>query len=178
MSDYDHAAGVLLGDILAGKEDVLNRAELGPRVPIRLFQALRLVGMGTAIESMVGDGSNALVYQSGSQLGRALGDALAPKAEGSLDNYVSLVHGACKHLSIGVVAVDKVDLDAGEIFVRVGECVSCAGITGAQRPICNFEAGLVGGLIRGFTKGPVKALETKCNAVGDAFCGVDVRLLG
>ena len=178
MSDLDNAVGILLGDIIAGKEEVENRVSLGGKVPIRLFQALRLVGMGTSINEMVGDGANAMVYRSGQDLGMALGGALAPKADGNLDNYVDLVAGACKHLSIGVVHVEKVDLDNGELSIRVDECVSCAGISGVQKPICNFEAGLVGGIVRAFVKVPVKAVETRCNAVGDSTCGIDLTILG
>ncbi len=178
MSDMENAVGILLGDIIAGKEDVDNRTTLGGTVPIRLFQALRLVGMGTSINDMVGEGANAMVYRSGQDLGLALGAALLPGADGNLDNYVDLVAGACKHLTIGIVHVEKVDLDNGKITIRVDECVSCAGIGGMQKPICNFEAGLVGGIVRAFVKVPVKAVETRCNAVGDSTCGIDLTILG
>jgi uncharacterized protein len=178
MSDYDLAADLLLKDILQGTEGIANREQLGPMVPIRLFQALRLVGMGTAIEGMVGDGAPALVYQSGQSLGLALGGALAPKANKDLEAYVNLVHQACRGLSIGIVVVEKVDLDNGALTLRVDECVSCAGVHGAHHPICNFETGLVGGIIRAFVGVPVRAVETRCNAVGDSTCGIDIKILG
>jgi hypothetical protein len=178
MSDYKMAANILLGDILSGKQDISNRTNLGPMVPIRLFQALRLVGMGVAMETMVGEGSNAIVYQSGQSLGMALGGALAPQANNDLNEFVTLVHNACLALRIGEVVVEKVDLREGQLTLRVDECVSCAGVEGATAPICNFEAGLVGGIIRSFVKVPVKAVETRCHAVGDNTCGVDLTILG
>lgn len=176
MTNYDIAADILVKDILSGKEDISNRGVLGPMVPIRLFQALRIIGMGTSIEAMVGDGANALVYQSGQKLGAGLGAALAPKANGSLDDYISLVHDACHNLGIGEVRVSKVDLPHGEIMICVDECVSCAGIGGVHKPICNFEAGLVGGLVKSFVNRPVKAVERKCHAVGDDTCGIEVKI--
>lgn len=179
MSDMNKAVSILLGDIIEGKEndDISNRELLGGTVSIRLFQSLRLVGLGTAIENMVGDGAKALVYRAGQDLGMGLGGELEPIAKGSLDDYVSLVQGAAKSLGIGLVVVEKVDLNSGELTLRVDECVSCAGIEGVSNPICNFEAGLVGGLIKAFVKGPVKAIETRCHACGDATCGVDVQIL-
>lgn len=178
MSDYDTATEILLGDILSGKEGIGNRTVLGPMVPIRLFQALRLVGMGTAIEGTVGPGANALVYRSGQSLGQALGEALAARSGNDLNTFVANVAAATKALSIGVLVVEKVALDVGKITLRVDECVSCAGIHSAKSPICNFEAGLVGGVVRAFVKVPVKAVETRCHAVGDSTCGIDLTILG
>ena len=178
MSDYDIAVGSLLEDILAGKNEVANRTTLGSQVPIQLFQALRLVGLGTAMESTVGAGASALVYRAGQDLGMAVGGALKPKSGNDLDDYLDLVKSSCNHLRIGAVVVEKVDLSSGEMTIRVDECVSCAGIQDTSAPLCNFEAGLVGGFVRAFVGVPVRATETRCSALGDSTCGVDVTILG
>ncbi|RLB47702.1 MAG: 4-vinyl reductase [Deltaproteobacteria bacterium] len=176
-SDYDAAGGLLVQSILAGDTKVDNRERLGAKVPIQLFQAMRLVALGSAMEDMIGDGSRALVYQAGQRLGNVLGGAVMPQAEGDLDKYVGLIQGVTQELGIGFVVIDKVDLDAGEINMHLDECVSCAGITGMSAPICNFEAGMVGGLIKTFVGRSVKAVETRCHAIGDKTCGVDVKIL-
>jgi uncharacterized protein len=177
-TDYDLAAAQLLRSILEGKKEVKNRPTLGPTVPIQLFQALRLIGMGTSIEAMVGDGARALVYQSGQKVGSLLGQAVAPQAGKDLSKYLALVRGVCLQLSIGQLSLEKADTDKGKLTLRVDECVSCAGIESARAPICHFEAGLVGGVVRAFVNKDVRAIETRCNAVGDSVCGIDVEILG
>lgn len=176
-SDYDHAASMLLESILRGDTAIDNRKQLGPQVPIQLFQALRLIGMGTSIEAMVGDGARALVYQSGQRVGQVLGRAVLPKAEKDLKKYMTLIRKVCLQLSIGQLVEEKVQLSDGKIQLRVDECVSCAGIEGTSAPICHFEAGLVGGVVKVFAGREVRAVETRCNAVGDATCGIDVQIL-
>jgi predicted hydrocarbon binding protein len=47
-----------------------------------------------------------------------------------------------------------------------------------KAPICNFEAGLVAGVVKVFAGREVKAVEVKCNAVGDRTCAVDAHILG
>jgi predicted hydrocarbon binding protein len=178
MTDYGTAEASILQSIVAGKREVANRKHLGPMVPIQLFQALRLIGMGSSIEQMVGDGARALVYQSGQRVGQALGGAVLPEAGKDLNKYLKLIRDVCLTLTIGQVVLEKADNDAGKLTLRVDECVSCAGIAGAQAPICNFEAGLVGGVVRVFVAKEVKAIETRCNAVGDNTCGIDVHILG
>ena len=176
-SDYDHATSMLLDSILRGDTTVKNRANLGAMVPIQLFQALRLIGLGTSIEDMVGEGSRALVYQSGQRMGLTLGRAVVPKAEGDLKKYMTIIRKVCLQLSIGQLVEEKVNLASGQLTLRVDECVSCAGIQGTTGPICHFEAGLVGGVVKAFTNHEVKAIETRCNAKGDNTCGIDVQIL-
>jgi uncharacterized protein len=177
MSDYNTAEANLLRNILAGTQ-VKNRGQLGQMVPIQLFQALRLIGMGGAIEDMVGEGARALVYQAGQRVGGVLGNAVLPQAGRDLKKYVQLVRELCIKLMIGQVVLEKADNDAGVLTLKVDECVSCAGIEGVKAPICNFETGLVGGVVRTFVGKDVKAIETRCNAVGDRTCGIDVHILG
>jgi hypothetical protein len=146
-------------------------------VPVRLFQALRLIAFGSTMEKMLGSGAKALVYQSGQQLGEALGGAVRSRNRTDLDQYLDEVEALCRRLSIGVFVPERIELDDGFLALRVDECVSCAGIHGANAPICHFEAGLVGGIVRCFFDTDVKASEVKCNAVGDKSCMIHVRSL-
>jgi predicted hydrocarbon binding protein len=178
VTDYSNAEASLLKSILSGAKDVANRPTLGPMVPIHLFQALRLIGMGSSIEDMVGDGAHALVYQSGKRVGQTLGRAVLPEAGKDLAKYLDLIRGVCLQLSIGQLVLEKADNVAGLLTLKVDECVSCAGIGGVKAPICNFETGLVAGVVKVFVARETKAVETRCNAVGDNTCAVDVTILG
>ncbi len=133
--------------------------------------------MGSSIEAMVGDGARALVYQAGQRVGNALGQAVVEGAEKDLNKYLGLIGKVCLDLSIGLVVMEKMDSARGLLSLRVDECVSCAGLSGATAPICHFEAGMVGGIVRVFVGKDVKASETRCNAVGDKTCGIDVQIL-
>lgn len=176
-SDYEIAVRGLLQSILDEETDVENRASLGPTIPIRLFQVLRMIALGTGVEDLVGPGASAMVYQSGANLGRILGHAVNQSQDKDLDTYVGEIALLCKRLSIGIVVPTKVNLDAGEINFRVDECVSCAGIHGVNAPICHFEAGMVGGIVGKFAGRSIKATETKCNAIGDKTCAIEAKIL-
>ena len=182
ISDYSIAAQGLLQSILQGTE-VANRKTLGQMVPIKLFQVLRLVGMGTSVESMVGAGSPALVYQSGQQLGMTLGGVVFAQSGKDMKDYLKRVRDLCVALTIGLVSLEKSDDRRKVLTLRVDECVSCAGIAGVKAPICHYEAGLVGGLVKQFASSAegrqrnTKAIETRCNAVGDNTCAIDVEVL-
>src|SRR4051794_7072922 len=102
QSDYAHAESLLLASILSGEEEISNRATLGPNVPIRLFQALRLIALGTSMEEMIGGGSRALVYRSGQRLGEVLGRAVLPSCGSDLNKYLATVREVALKLSLGL----------------------------------------------------------------------------
>lgn len=178
QSDYQLATQQLLSSIVSGDSDVSNRDSLGPMVPIRLFQVMRLMAVGQQLENFVGGGARALVFQAGKAVGEALGGAVLPQANNDLEQYVGLIQSVAKSLMIGLVAPTKVDLDRGELSLRVDECVSCAGISDVNAPICHFEAGMVGGIVKVFLDRETKAVESKCNALGDPTCLIDVKIIG
>lgn len=37
---------------------------------------------------------------------------------------------------------------------------------------------MVAGIVRTFVDRPVKAVETRCHAIGDDTCGIEVRITG
>ncbi|NOU14731.1 MAG: 4-vinyl reductase [Methylococcaceae bacterium] len=176
-TDYQLARQQILEGIISNEFGIENRDNLGPMIPIRLFQVLRMVALGSNMEDILGQGAPSMVYHSGQSLGTALGQIVAPTADKNLDTYVGKIEHLCRHLSIGLVVPDKVDLKAGILELRVDECVSCAGIHHVSSPICHFEAGMVGGIVKAFFNRNVKATETKCNALGDKTCLIRVDLL-
>jgi len=176
-SDYQIAQQQIFEGIISGEFEIENRQDLGPLIPIRLFQALRMVALGSNVEDILGQGAPSLVYHSGQSLGLAMGQIAVANVNKDLETYVGKIKLLCRQLSIGLVVPDKVDLDSGVLELRVDECVSCAGIHNVSAPICHFEAGMVGGIVKTFFNRNVKAVETKCNALGDKTCLIRVDLL-
>ena len=176
-TDYQLAQQQIFDGIISGEFGIENRKDLGPMIPIRLFQVLRMVALGSNVEDILGQGAPSLVYYSGQSLGLALGHIVVANADKDLEIYVGKIEHLCRQLSIGLVVPDKVDLKAGVIELRVDECVSCAGIHNVSSPICHFEAGMVGGIVKAFFNRNVKATETKCNALGDKTCLIRVDLI-
>lgn len=177
QTDYQVAQQQILSGIVSGELNVENRYDLGPLIPIRLFQVLRMVALGSNVEDILGQGAPSLVYHSGQSLGTTLGQLVAGNVDKDLEVYVGKIQQLCRQLCIGLVVPDKVDLSGGVLELRVDECVSCAGIHNVTAPICHFEAGMVGGIVKAFFNRNVKATETKCNALGDKTCLIRVDLL-
>jgi predicted hydrocarbon binding protein len=153
-------------DVIGGKRvDIANalsivRPQLGDRAGVALYRLLRLV----ALEDIIGRGAGATAYVAGKKLGQNLGIT-------KLEDFLALCHA----ISLGVVKVPV--MTATRIYVDVYECVTCSGMAPVGRTLCQFEAGLVAGVVQAVTGKPAKAKEMTCiGGLGHDSCGVEVLM--
>ena len=134
------------------------RPKLGDRAGVALYRLLRLV----ALEDIVGRGAGATAYVAGKKLGVNLGIT-------KLEDFLQL----CTAISLGIIKVPV--MTASKIHVDVYECVTCSGMTPVGRTLCQFEAGIVAGVVQNVTGKTTKAREVSCiGGLGHETCGVEV----
>ena len=152
-------------DSSSNRIDIANalsivRPKLGDKAGVALYRLLRLV----ALEDIIGRGAGATAYVAGKKLGVNLGIT-------KLDQFLEL----CKAISLGIVQVPV--LTASRIYVDVFECVTCSGMAPVGRTLCQFEAGIVAGVVQAVTGKATKAREITCiGGLGHDSCGVEVLL--
>jgi predicted hydrocarbon binding protein len=136
------------------------RPKLGDKAGVALYRLLRLV----ALEDIIGRGAGATAYVAGKKLGQNLGLT-------KLEDFLSL----CSAISLGIVEVPV--MTPNRIYVDVFECVTCSGMSPVGRTICQFEAGIVAGVVQTVTRKQTKAKEMTCiGGLGHDSCGVEVLL--
>lgn len=154
------------GHLSVGKPiDVANalsilRPKLGDRAGVGLYRLLRLV----ALEDIIGRGAGATAYVAGKKLGVSLGIT-------KLDDFLAL----CSAISLGIIEVPVIT--SSRIYVDVYECVTCSGMAPVGRTLCQFEAGIVAGVVQTVVGKPAKAKEITCiGGLGHDSCGVEILI--
>jgi predicted hydrocarbon binding protein len=136
------------------------RPKLGDQAGVALYRLLRLV----ALEDIIGRGAGATAYVAGKKLGQNLGLT-------NLEDFL----GLCSALAIGIIKVPV--MTASRIYVDVYECVTCSGMRTVGRTLCQFEAGMIAGVVQTVTGKQTKAKELTCiGGLGHDSCGVEVLL--
>jgi predicted hydrocarbon binding protein len=136
------------------------RPKLGDNAGVALYRLLRLV----ALEDIIGRGAGATAYVAGKKLGQSLGLT-------KLEDFLEL----CRAISLGIIQVPV--LTANRIYVDVYECVTCSGMAPVGRTLCQFEAGIVAGVVQSITGKTAKAKELTCiGGLGHESCGVEVLI--
>lgn len=134
------------------------RPTLGDQAGVGLYRLLRLV----ALEDIIGRGAAGTAYVAGKKLGTSLGIT-------KLEDFLEL----CDALAIGVIKVPV--LTASKIYVDVYECVTCSGMEPVGRSLCQFEGGIVAGVVQTVVGKPAKAKELTCiGGLGHDSCGIEV----
>ena len=146
-----------------------GRPTLGERVPVQMFRALRLVGVMEGMDKAIGDAS-ALIYASGQGLGEAMGKQILEKSGKDLHRFVEGTINTMRELGVGILSVTKADLENHLIVLQVNECITCAGIPAVDKTVCDFEAGVVSGILGAFLETSVTVVESKCWGAGDQYC--------
>lgn len=156
------------GDIIPG------RSRLGQLVPVNVFRALRLEGM----KEIAGRGANAIIYRGGRNLGINVGRDISLQLTnpGNLNEYLSAVVQAFESLQIGLVAVAGGSFENGQVYLKVDECVTCAGIPNIGETVCHFEGGVIAGIVQNFTGALATCKEIECWGKGDKTCMFEVNL--
>ena len=79
---------------------------------------------------------------------------------------------------IGIVDVFGENEEDGikTIDIRVYECIECSDLLNIGKPMCFFEAGVITGIFKEFTKKDVIAEELRCWTSGYSFCQFDVTI--
>jgi predicted hydrocarbon binding protein len=149
--------------------DVSKREVLGPTVGVEMFRILR-TAMVNLISTRLGkEQAKEAIYLSGKAVGGEIAKAFLSGIT-DLEEYVNKLAEILKSLKVGLVKVLETDVEGGKFVVRVDECASCSGTPVIGEPICDFEGGIIAGVLKYFLGKEVKATEVKCWAMGDQTC--------
>jgi diguanylate cyclase (GGDEF)-like protein len=64
----------------------------------------------------------------------------------------------------------EVELDEERVFVKLGHCLSCQHLPTNGTPVCDFERGIIDGVLQTITGTEVITKETQCGSMGDTVC--------
>jgi predicted hydrocarbon binding protein len=79
--------------------------------------------------------------------------------------------------AIGILRIEKADLDNMIFTLTVEEDLDCSGLPLTDEVVCQYDEGFIAGIMETYTGQPFHAKEIDCWASGDRVCRFDVRML-
>lgn len=152
-----------LGDIDEG------RGTLGQEMPVivyRLFQyTLKDVLNREFDKEYAAD-----IYR---EAGHLAGTHFAQNAldlSGDFDYFITNLQRALKELKIGILRIEKADLEKFNFTLTVSEDLDCSGLPVTDETVCDYDEGFIAGILEAFTGEPFEVKEIDCWANGDRTC--------
>ena len=167
--DYNKFLWEDLGDLERG------RPNLGLSVPVLVYRLLQYTFRDVMITELGVDKTNDIIIKAGRLAGRQFCENMLDR-ELDFNEFVSQLQQVLKEQAIGILRVEKIDLENMRFALTVAEDLDCSGLPNTDEVVCQYDEGFIAGIMEVYTGKSFHVKEIDCWASGDRVCRFDVRL--
>lgn len=153
----------LIGDIDIG------RPNLGPNTRLEVYRLMQFCFRDVMEQNLGLEVTDKIFYDSGYLAGTEFYKKFFTGIT-ELNEFVKELQKTMKDLNIGIVRIEKADVDKGEFIITVSEDLDCSGLPELDYEICTYDEGLIAALMENFTGKKFKVKEVDCWCTGDRTC--------
>lgn len=158
-----------LGDIGTG------RGTLGPDMPVFVYRLFQFTLKDILDREYDEDTTNNLYRAAGHLAGTELAKNILDLS-GDFDFFVANLTNKLKELKIGILRIEKADLDAFSFTLTVSEDLDCSGLPLYGETVCDYDEGFIAGILETYSGQPFTVREVDCWATGARTCRFSAEL--
>lgn len=153
----------LLGDIEAG------RVNLGNQTSIEAYRLMQFT-FRDVIEQYVGtEKTDKIFFDAGKLAGKEFyNNVIVPTKD--LNDFIRQLQKALNDMKIGILRIEKADMESGEFILTVSEDLDCSGLPELDFEICTYDEGFITSLLECFAGVAFNVKEIDCWCTGDRTC--------
>ena len=159
----------MLGDVAEG------RPNLGSDMDVNVYRLMQFTLRDVLIKQFDTETADKVFFDAGQHAGKTFCGALLNK-ENDFNDFVAELQDKLKALKIGILRVEKADLDNMNFTLTVAEDLDCSGLPVSDEEICTYDEGFINGLLLEYTGKDFDVREVDCWCSGDRVCRFDVKL--
>ena len=153
----------LIGDI------ELGRPNLGNLTRLEVYRLLQFT-FRDVTEKVVGtEKTDYIFYEAGKLAGAEFYKHFMPSVK-NLQEFTSQLQKLLLELGIGILRIEEMDMEKGELILTVSEDLDCSGLPESGDEICTYDEGFISALLESFTGIPCQVKEVDCWCTGDRTC--------
>ena len=153
----------LLGDI------ELGRPNLGPTTRLEVYRLMQFVFRDVLEEKFGTEKADEIFYDAGKLAGQHFYKRFLAEIT-DFNEFVKKLQSLLKDMGIGILRIEKADMDKGAFVLTVSEDLDCSGLPEIDTEICIYDEGFIAGLMESFTGSSFKVKEIDCWCTGDRTC--------
>jgi predicted hydrocarbon binding protein len=93
------------------------------------------------------------------------------------DGFVADLSDNLEKLSIGLLRVEKADIEKLSFIFTVSEDLDCSGLPYTGVAFCDYDEGFIAGIMNHYTKKDFKVKEIDCWGTGDRTCRFAIEMI-
>ena len=158
---------------MLGKIDE-GRPNLGFTTDVSIYRLMQFTLRDELIKDYGVEKADHLFYRAGQTAGRHFYENLITKRD-SFGEFVVELQDILKERKIGILRVEKGDVENLTFTLTVAEDLDCSGLPVCDEQICTYDEGFISGLLSAHTGKDFSVKEVDCWCSGDRVCRFDVK---
>jgi predicted hydrocarbon binding protein len=110
-----------------------------------------------------------IFYEAGEHAGKEFFKELITWKD-DFNEFVIELQELLKKLKIGILRIEKSDLEKMSFILTIAEDLDCSGLPVSDETICKYDEGFISGLFSEYTGKKFNAAEVDCWCSGDRVC--------
>lgn len=151
-----------------------GRPNLGSTMDVAVYRLMQFTLRDIIIQEFDAATAERIYYRAGDLAGREVFKNLITQKT-DFGAFVAELQNLLSALKIGILRVEKSDLEKMEFTLAVAEDLDCSGLPICNETICTYDEGFISGLLFGFTGKQFTVKEVDCWCSGDRVCRFDVK---
>jgi uncharacterized protein len=153
----------LIGDIQNG------RPNLGNSTRLEVYRLMQFCFRDVMEKRLGTQETDKIFYESGKLAGQQFYKNILGEIS-DMDTFVNKLQSSLKDLNIGILRVEKADIEKGSFILTVSEDLDCSGLPELGYEVCTYDEGFIAGIMESFTGATFKVKEVDCWCTGDRTC--------
>ncbi len=154
-----------------------GRSNLGPNVPVWAYRLMQYTFRDVLITRLGVEKTNEIFVEAGKMAGMHFCRNMLKPGLG-FDEFLSDLQRVLQEQKIGILRIEKADLENMCFTLTVAEDLDCSGLPFADEVVCQYDEGFIAGILESYTGKPFRAEEIDCWASGDRVCRFDAGMIG
>jgi len=152
-----------LGDIKVG------RPNLGTEVPVVVYRVFEYAMYDVLAHRLGTDLAKEIIRSAGYKAGKEFAQHVL-NLDRDVDTFLADLTETLLTLKIGVLRVEKLNRQTGEIVLTIGEDLDCSGLPVTGEVVCHYDEGFLSGILEEYTHRKYDVREVDCWASGYKSC--------
>lgn len=152
-----------LGDIQEG------RPNLGMFTRVEVYRLMQYT-MRAVLDDEFGDAETRRLL---ARAGRISGESFCKNKLDitlPLNKFIAQLHVILEEMTIGILRVEKIDVDNLQFTVTMSEDLDCSGLPVNGYTVCDYDEGFLAGIFKVYTGKEFEVKEVDCWSTGDRTC--------
>lgn len=168
--DYNRFSWEDIGDPESG------RPNLGLSVSVSVYRLLQYTIRDVLITRLGVKTASEVFVEAGRLAGKEFCNNLL-NLNLEFNEFVAQLQKVLKDHKIGILRIEKLDLDNMDMILTVAEDLDCSGLPVSDETVCEYDEGFISGILEAYTGKIFNVKEIDCWASGDRVCRFKAELI-